>query len=176
LLYKMTKPRIAQLGMHPEGTLRDLRRLGLPQLHRNLSVIRFDGSLQFVNVSYFEDALLRLERETPAIKYILIQGSGINDIDASGVDVLFNLISRFRGVGIALGFSGLKSHVMDVMKATGLVNDIGETNLFSNDHDALETIIPLLDKAERLNDAPHISTVDIGRQGQILTRYPTTES
>lgn len=155
LLYKMTKPRIAQLGMHPEGVLRDLRRLGLPQLHPNLSVLRFDGSLQFVNVSYFEDALLKLERDNPAIKYILIQGSGINDIDASGVDMLFNLVSRFRGAGITLGFSGLKSQVMEVMKATGLTKEIGEANLFGSDRDALDEIIPRLNMAGRQDGAPY---------------------
>ncbi len=146
LLYRMMKPRIALLGTHSDGTLRDLQRLGLPQLHSKLSAIRFDGSLRFVNVSYFEDAMLKLERDNPAIKYILIAGNGINDIDASGIDLLSNLITRFRGNGIDLGFSGLKNQVMEIMRTTGLLDQIGDAHLFASDQDALHIILPRLEQ------------------------------
>ena len=147
LLYRMMKPRIALLGMHPNGGLRDLHRLGLPQLHQRLSALRFDGALRFVNVSYFEDAILKLERDNPELKYILISGGGINAIDASGIDMLSNLITRFQGNDITIVFSGLKHQVLEIMTATGLTDQIGAANLFGSDHDALNSIIPRLDLA-----------------------------
>lgn len=153
LLYRMMKPRIALLGMHPDGSLRDLHRLGLPQLHQRLSAIRFDGALRFVNVSYFEDAILKLERDNPELKYILIAGGGINAIDASGIDMLSNLITRFQGNGVVIVFSSLKHQVLEIMTATGLTDQIGVANLFDCDHDALDSIIPQLRRTAQASAA-----------------------
>jgi SulP family sulfate permease len=140
LLYRMMRPRIALLGMHDDETLRDAQRHNLPPLHTRLGAIRFDGALRFMNVSYFEDALLKLERESPAITHILVKASGINDIDASGVDTLSNLIDRFMKNGITLVFSGLKKQVYEVMERTGLTEKIGLTNIFPTDKIALEEL------------------------------------
>ena len=138
LLYRMMRPHIAILGLHHEGTLRDAQRHDLPPMHPRLSALRFDGALRFVNVSYFEDALLKLERENPEVKQILIKSSGINYLDASGVDMLANLIVRFRDSGITLNFSGFKKQVQEVIERTGLVDKIGHEHLFSSDAEALE--------------------------------------
>jgi SulP family sulfate permease len=140
LLYRMMRPRIAILGMHQDETLRDAERHGLPPLHPKLGAIRFDGALRFVNVSYFEDALLELERENPEISHILVKASGINEIDASGVEMLSNLITRFKDSGIILAFSGFKKQVQDVLDRAGLTEKIGRENLFSTDREAIDKI------------------------------------
>lgn len=145
LLYRMMRPRIAVLGLHSDTTLRDAVRHNLPPLHPSLGAIRFDGALRFVNVSYFEDALLKLERENPEIEYILVQSSGINEIDASGIEMLRNLLDRFKSSGIKLAFSGLKKQVSDVMDRTGLTDRIGQENIFGTDSWAIDEIRGRLD-------------------------------
>ena len=145
LLYRMMRPRVAILGMHGDATLRDAHRHNLPPLHPKLGALRFDGALRFVNVSYFEDALLRLERENPDITHVLIKCSGINDLDASGVEMLDNLVSRFKSNGITLTFSGIKKQVREVMDRTGLAQQIGESNIFMTDHEALEILYKKLE-------------------------------
>ncbi|MDD5241026.1 MAG: SulP family inorganic anion transporter [Sulfuricella sp.] len=140
LLYRMMRPRIAALGIYSDGTLRDAHRHNLPSLHPMLGAIRFDGALRFVNVSYFEDALLRFERENPAVRYILVKCNGVNYLDASGVEMLSNLIVRFKSNGITLGFSGLKKQVLDVMDRTGLSRHIGRDNLFATDQEAFDQL------------------------------------
>jgi SulP family sulfate permease len=145
LLYRMMRPRVAILGMHGDATLRDALRHNLPSLHSKLGALRFDGALRFVNVSYFEDALLRLERENPDITHVLIKCSGINDLDASGVEMLDNLVSRFKSNGITLTFSGIKKQVREVMDRTGLAQQIGESNIFMTDHEALEILYKKLE-------------------------------
>jgi len=138
LLYRMMQPRVAGLGLHGDGTLRDAHRHNLPPLHPKLGAIRFDGALRFVNVSYFEDALLTLERENPRVRYILVKCNGINYIDASGVEMLTSLISRFKSNGITIGFSGLKKQVQEVMDRTNLSTSIGADNMFATDPEAFE--------------------------------------
>ncbi|OIR14519.1 putative sulfate transporterc [mine drainage metagenome] len=146
LLYRMMRPRIAVLGLHSDTTLRDAVRHNLPPLHPKLGAIRFDGALRFVNVSYFEDALLKLERENPEMECILVQSSGINEIDASGIEMLRNLLERFQKSGIKLAFSGLKKQVSDVMDRTGLTAKIGEEYIFATDRMAIDEICLRLDK------------------------------
>jgi sulfate permease, SulP family len=146
LLYRMMRPRVAVLGLHSDTTLRDAVLHNLPPLHPRLGAIRFDGALRFVNVSYFEDALLRLERENPEIACILIQSSGINEIDASGIEMLRNLLDRFNSSGIKLTFSGVKKQVSDVMDRTGLTDKIGKQNVFATDKDAIDELRRRLDR------------------------------
>ncbi len=112
----------------------------LPPLHPRSGAIRFDGALRFVNVSYFEDALLKLERDEPDMSCILVESSGINEIDASGIEMLRNLVERLKSSGITLAFSGLKKQVSDVMDRTGLTEMIGEKNIFVTDSMAIVEI------------------------------------
>jgi len=44
-----------------------------------------------MNVSHFEDALLRRERQRPQIRCVPVKCSGVNHRDASGVEALANL-------------------------------------------------------------------------------------
>lgn len=137
LLYRMMRPRVAILGLHPAGELLDARLFKLPPPHARIGALRFDGSLHFVTGSYFEDALLRLERGNPELRYVLVKCSGINDIDASGIEVLRSLGERFRKNGIVLTFSELKPQVRVVLDRTGLTAIIGENNIFAGDRSAL---------------------------------------
>jgi len=139
------RPRVAILGLHSDTTLRDAVRHNLPPLHPKLGAVRFDGSLSFVNVSYFEDALLKLEIENPELEYILVQASGINEVDASGIEMLRNLLTRFKSAGIKLGFSAVKKQVLDVMDRTGLSAEIGTENIFATDGLAVDEIRQRLD-------------------------------
>lgn len=140
LLYSMMRPRVAVLGLHPDGELRDAHRFNLPPLHPQLGALRFDGSLHFVTSSYFEDALVRMEQGNVKLRYVLVQCNGINDLDASGVEVLRNLEDRFRKNGIVLTFTGLKQQVRVVMDRTGLTEQIGVENIFATDEQALDEL------------------------------------
>ncbi|MFA7243578.1 MAG: SulP family inorganic anion transporter [Sulfuricellaceae bacterium] len=140
LLYRLMRPRIALLGILDDTTLRDAQRHNLPPLPARLGALRFDGALRFMNVSYFEDALLKLERENPQISHILIKASGINDLDASGADMLFNLVERFKKNGITLVFSGPKRQMQEVMDRTGLTEKISKDNIFTTDKIAIEEL------------------------------------
>lgn len=141
LLYRLMRPRIAQLGLHQDGSLRDAASHRPGQLSDRVGAMRFDGSLRFVNVAYFEDALLDMESANPRFDCILVKASGINDLDSSGVDMLKNLVTRFRASGIVLAFSGLKRQVREVMERTGLLQEIGGENIFATDREAIDALL-----------------------------------
>jgi SulP family sulfate permease len=138
-LYNTMKPRVAILGRYTDGTLRDAKVNNLPASDV-VTAIRFDGRLYFANVSYFEDAVLEAVANNPEAPYVLIVGDGINDIDASGEEVIHHLVERLNENGIVMLFSGLKKQVHDVMRATGLRDVIGEKRFFSTAEQALQAI------------------------------------
>jgi SulP family sulfate permease len=146
LLFRMMRPRVVVLGLHSDATLRDAALHNLPPLHPQMGAIRFDGALRFVNVSYFEDALLKLESDEPEMSCILVQSHGINEIDASGIEMLLNLRERLKNSGITLAFSGLKKQVSDVMDRTGLTEIIGRENIFDTDSHAIDELFLRLDR------------------------------
>ena len=95
--------------------------------------MRFDASLVFVNVSYFEDAVLELERRYPRLRFVIVSALAINSLDASGVEMLSTLTDGLGKRGITLIVSGVKPQVHAVLERTGLIARIGEGNLFASD-------------------------------------------
>ena len=151
-LYRTMSPRVAILGRYKDGTLRDLKvHPDLPK-DENVVVVRFDGSLYFANVAYFEDAMLKAVADNPEAKFILVDGYGINQLDASGEEVLHQMVQRLRDIGIILMFSGLKRQILEVMKHTGLYDYIGSDNIFATSDQALEDIYQRLDAVADVGD------------------------
>jgi SulP family sulfate permease len=139
-LYRTMKPRVAILGRYKDGTLRDIRVNPDLPTSRHMVAIRFDGSLYFANVAYFEDAILEAVANDPDAKYVLVVGDGINQLDASGEEVIHHLVERLHSIGITLVFSGLKKQVLDVMHATGLFDMIGRDKVFATEEQAIAAI------------------------------------
>ena len=160
-LYRTMQPRVAQLGRHPDGTLRDIRVYPTLPTSSNVVALRFDASLYFANAHYFEEAVLDAVAGKPGLKTLLVVGSGINQIDASGEEVVRHLVQRLREGGITVVFAGLKKQVLDVMHRTGLYELIGAGHIFGTEDRALEAIYDWLGDegkgellAPRLRDLP----------------------
>jgi SulP family sulfate permease len=138
-LHRTMTPRVVVLGRLPDGTLHDAQTHKLPA-SKIVTAVRFDGRLYFANVAYFEDAVLEAVANNPDAPYVLIVGDGINDIDASGEEVIHHLVERLNESGIVMLFADMKKQVLDVMRATGLRDIIGERRFFSSAELALEAI------------------------------------
>ncbi|MDP2811821.1 MAG: SulP family inorganic anion transporter [Rhodocyclaceae bacterium] len=147
-LYRTMSPRVAILGRFHDGTLRDAKVNNLPASDV-VTAVRFDGRLYFANVAYFEDAIIEAVASNPEAPYLLVVGEGINEMDASGEEVIHHLVERLNGIGVVMLFAGLKKQVLDVMHATGLHATIGERRFFSTAEQALTMIH---DRAENRGD------------------------
>ena len=138
-LYRSMRPRVAILGRHPDGTLRDAGLHALP-LSEHIVAVRFDGQLYFANVPYFEDTLLDISARFPKARNILVVADGINQIDASGEETIRLLAQRLGENRVGLAFSGLKKQVLDVLRATGTLEIIGADNVFVHEDHALAAL------------------------------------
>ncbi|HSF48349.1 MAG TPA: SulP family inorganic anion transporter [Burkholderiales bacterium] len=138
-LYRSMRPRVVLLKPYSDS----LARAGDPEEirgEREVVALRFDGSLYFANVPYFEDAVLTAVAAQPEAKYLLVVGDGIHELDASGEEVIRHLAERLSSSGVTLVFSGLKREVIHVMQKTGLYPVIGAQHFFRNEQNALEAI------------------------------------
>jgi sulfate permease, SulP family len=139
-LYRTMQPRVAILGRFGDGTLRDTNvHKDLPT-DDNIIVLRFDGSLYFANVPFFEEAILEAAANKPAAQYLLVIGDGINQLDASGDEVISHLFERLESIGVTMLFSGLKKQVIDVMHHTGLFKRMTRENIFPTEEMAFAAI------------------------------------
>ena len=116
-----------------DGVLTNIDPNGAQRAGESVGVLRFDAALFFANASFFEDAVLELQRENPHLLYIVVRAGGINLLDASGVEVLRSLVLHLRESGITLIVSNAKQQFLDVAQRTGLFDEIGPENFFDRD-------------------------------------------
>jgi len=138
-LYRNLRPGMAVVSLHPDGSLRDASRHKLERC-RHIAAVRFDGPLFFASCNFLEDKILEQVAAMPELRHVLIISHGINELDASGEDMLSQLLGRLRNAGYDVSFSGLKDNVLDVLKRTHLYEEIGEDHMFPTQAAAIEAI------------------------------------
>lgn len=136
-LYRTMKPRVAVLSRHIDGGLRDADLYGL-ETCANISVIRFDGALYFANTSYFEDKVNERLSQKPDLKFIIVDAVGINEIDATGEEMLAQLTERLEKAGIQVLVTRIKKQVMDILRNSGFLDHVGENRIFRKNEEALD--------------------------------------
>lgn len=153
-LYRTMRPRFSELSLHPDGTLRDADVFDLPRCE-TISVLRFDGSLYFANTGYFENRVLSHVAAKPGLKFLIIDAEGINEIDATGEDMLHVLVQRLKVAGVQLLFARAKKQIMDIFQRSHFIEQVGEQHFFRTRTDAIlfaranlgeqaDTVVPLL--------------------------------
>jgi MFS superfamily sulfate permease-like transporter len=138
-LYKSMRPKVTTLSMYADRSFQSARDHGLHEC-RHIAMIRFDGALFYANATYLEEKVSERIRTMPELKHILIVCNGINDMDASGEEMLSLIVDRVRSAGYEISFAGLNEKVLGVMKRTHLLERIGQKNIYSTIHLAVEKI------------------------------------
>jgi SulP family sulfate permease len=128
-LYRTMRPRFAELSLHADGTFRDAKIHNLPRC-KHISVLRFDGSLYFANAGYFESRVLENIASKPDLRYVILDLEGVNQIDATGEDVIGTLHERLETAGITVLVARPKAQTMEILERSGMKQEIGEENFF----------------------------------------------
>jgi len=138
-LFRTMRPEVAVLAPTPDGGLGDASRHGLDQC-QFLATIRFGGPLNFASASYLEDKVLDRVSKLPDLRHVLIVADGINEVDASGEEMLRHLVEHLREAGLDVSFCGLKDQVVDVLKRSHLYDFVGENHVYPSTARAIATI------------------------------------
>ncbi|MGD8387528.1 MAG: SulP family inorganic anion transporter [Desulfobacteraceae bacterium] len=138
-VYKSMRPKVASLARFEDMSFRCASTHGLQEC-RYVALVRFEGSLFFANASYLEDKINELMRQKRQLKHIVIVANGINDIDASGEEVLSLILDTVRSAGVDISLSGLNESVMNVLKRTHFTEKIGEDHIHPTMEQAVSTV------------------------------------
>jgi SulP family sulfate permease len=119
---RMSTPHTAVLG-HVDGTTsyRNVERF--PEAHTvdGVTIVRIDAALSFANAVSVKRLLLdHAEALGTGSRVLLLDASGINDIDATGAEMVSELIDELNGRNVALHVTDVKGPVRDVLRAAGI--------------------------------------------------------
>ena len=140
-LHRTSRPHIAEVGRVP-GTehFRNVLRHAVVVSPQVLG-LRVDESLYFANSRALEDRINDAVASRPALKHVVLQCSAINDIDASALESLETINHRLREAGVQLHLSEVKGPVMDRLRRTHLLQDLGG-RVFLTHFQAIEQLAP----------------------------------
>lgn len=140
-LYRTSRPHIAEVGLVP-GTehFRNVLRHTV-QTSPQLVTLRMDESLYFANARALEDRVNDAVAEHPELAHLVLQCSGINDIDASALESLEAIEKRLRDAGIALHLSEVKGPVMDRLQKTHFLKSLSG-QVFLTQFQAVRALTP----------------------------------
>ena len=120
---RMSKPHSAVLGQIPGTTsYRNVERFPEATVTDGVRVVRIDAALSFVNAQHVKKLMLdEAELITDGdVKALVIDCSGINDIDATGVETLTEVLDEFVDRRIDIHLCDVKGPVRDVLHRAGL--------------------------------------------------------
>jgi SulP family sulfate permease len=144
LLYHSTLPHRAVLGYVPDDdTFRDIERSSHSITVPGVIVYRFDAPLFFANCRRLRDDVLDLVNGAPTtVQAVVIDASAITILDVTAASVLLELIGRLKSLGTELVVAEPRGSVRDVMRAAGLVGELGPDGLSPTIRDAIERFAP----------------------------------
>ena len=123
---RMSRPHTAVLGRIPDTTsYRNIIRFPEAVQAAGVRVIRIDAALSFVNSQYVKRLLLAEADPSDGRRRVVLDCSGINDIDATGAETLSEIITEFAESPVELHLCDVKGPVRDVLHRSGLWDELG---------------------------------------------------
>ena len=139
-LHTRLHPRIIEVGLHPDGSLRDRHLWKLPPLANHLYALRMDAELDFAAASTLERAVMEHLGQHPNVRHVCLFALPINRIDATGVESLAKLEAMLRERGISLHISGMKLPVETVLRRAGCLQAHAGLHLYRTDAEAIQQL------------------------------------
>lgn len=118
-LYQRLHPRIIEVGLHPDGSLRDRHLWKLPPLAPDTYALRMDAALDFAAAAEFERAVVEYLGQHPDTRHVCLFAQPIGHIDATGVDTWLKLCKQLHEQGVLLHISGMKLPVERTLLQAG---------------------------------------------------------
>lgn len=113
---KNAYPHIAELGfVESRGVYKNKQRYPDAMDDPEVIILRVDADLFFANMSFVEDKLCNRLAEKPDTKYVIMDFSGVNSMDAVSIHSLEEMMQTCNQHTQFL-FAGIKGPVMDVLE------------------------------------------------------------
>ena len=138
---RMSKPHSAVLGhVHGTTSYRNVSRFPEAKTVEGIRIVRVDAALSFVNAVPVKKLLVAhadaIDAEPRAL---VLDASGINDIDATGVEMFKELMFEMEDRQVDLHVTDVKGPVRDVLRRANIWSRLGE-RIHTSTHDAVDAI------------------------------------
>jgi SulP family sulfate permease len=120
LLYWRLHPRIIEVGLHPDGSLRDRHLWHLAPLGPRVMALRMDAPLDFSTAPAFEKGVLAAVSRAPGTRHFYLFAQPINRVDASGVEAFARVLADLRRNDVGVHLVGLKLPAQRLLQADPL--------------------------------------------------------
>ena len=138
---RMSMPHSAVLG-HVAGTTsyRNVDRFPEARCIDGVTVVRIDAAVSFVNALHVKRLLVaEAERLDTEPRVLVLDASGINDVDATGADAIREVITELDERNVALHLTDVKGPVRDVLRRAGIWDALGH-RIHASTHDAIKAV------------------------------------
>lgn len=149
-VFQRLRPRIIEVGQHPDGSLRDRLLWKLPPLAAHTYALRMDAALDFASAADFERAIIEYLARHPETEQVCLFAQPINRIDATGVELFAKLVRQLQTRHIRLHISGIKLPVEQALRRADCLRASPQLALYRTDAEALTA----LQRPGRLADMP----------------------
>jgi len=148
-MYRHLHPRIIEVGLHADGSLRDRHLWHLPPLAPDVYALRMDAELDFASASTLERAIGQQVAARPGLRAVCLFAQPINRVDVTGAEVFGSIRQSLAARGIALYLSGLKLPAQTVLENAGLLAPDPLLASYRTDAEALAALAALGTPAAR---------------------------
>jgi SulP family sulfate permease len=139
-LHTRLHPRIIEVGLHEDGSLRDRHLWHLPPITPDVFALRMDAELDFAAASSFEKYITEKLRDLPHVQHVCLFAQPINRIDATGVETLQQLRKQLTVRGLQLHISGIKLPVEKALRLAGELEAGQGVHLYRTDIEAINAL------------------------------------
>lgn len=139
-LHTRLHPRIIEVGLHADGSLRDRHLWKLPPLAPQLYALRMDAELDFAAASSLERAVVEHLGHHHDVHHVCLFAQPINRIDATGVESLAKLEAMLAERHITLHISGMKLPVETVLHRAGCLQPHAGLRMYRTDAEAVQQL------------------------------------
>jgi len=133
LIYVATQPPIPLLGREP-GTqvFRDLSEHPDDETFEDIAVLRFDGGLFFATAEALENRVRSVVDRETSVRTVVLDLEGVNFVDSQGSAKLAEIREFLAVEGIELRLARLKPQILAVLRADGVLDQIGVDHVHGN--------------------------------------------
>lgn len=155
LFMRVMRPHAAELGRIRDTTVyRNRTRFPGAEVVPGVAILRVDTSINFANVAFVKRRLAELAASRPDAGSIVLDFSGVNDLDASGEQALQEILEEYADRAVDVHLATVKGPVRDVMMRSGLWARLG-AHIHLDVHEAVRSI----ERGE-----PPLAAAEVGRE------------
>ena len=164
-LYRTMEPNFTELSVQKGSIIASRFIDDTTEVSNAVKIAKWSGSLYFANAAYFETKLLELISKNEELKYIIVDVASIVQVDASGEQVLRNLVESCSDSGVEILFARTDRLEAELYRS-GFKKRFGENRFFDLRADALKHVWQELEANEQEQELDeeqdHILDIDDG--------------